>query len=424
MLAVVLIYQQVENSVLTPTIQGKAVKLSAFFIIISVALFGALLGVVGALIAVPVAATIQIVLGEVTKTYRAQVAAGKLDAERRPPARARVPDPIAPSAASDAMVDRGVVSAPAAVKKAGWGVIGMLAAAQFVMVLDTTVMNVSITQVVADLNTTVVGSADRDHDVHVGHGRLHADRRQDRRPLGRQAGVLDRWARVRGRVVDDGAVAEPGRAPDRLVADRGSRRGARDPRYRRSDRHDLSGQAARAGLRHPRRRQRRLDGGWADHRRLGDGEPLLALRLRRRDGRGVDLDAVPEADPGDGRPQEQARPRRRGALGRRTRRHRVRRPEVEPVGMDDCEGRRPGVAARPVADAVADRDRRRPAVAVRSPGGTGQGAGRRAAARPRPCRRSRACGRDSSCSGARRSSSRRPSSCCRSTCRRCSASTR
>ncbi len=42
-------------------------------------------------------------------------------------------------------------------KKAGWGVIGMLAAAQFIMVLDTTVMNVSITQVAEDLNTTVVG---------------------------------------------------------------------------------------------------------------------------------------------------------------------------------------------------------------------------------------------------------------------------
>ena len=40
---------------------------------------------------------------------------------------------------------------------AGWGVIGMLAAAQFIMVLDTTVMNVSISQVVEDLNTTVVG---------------------------------------------------------------------------------------------------------------------------------------------------------------------------------------------------------------------------------------------------------------------------
>ena len=79
MLAVVLIYQQVENSVLTPTIQRKAVSLSAFFIIVSVALFGALLGVVGALIAVPVAATIQIVLGEVTRTYRAGVASAKLE---------------------------------------------------------------------------------------------------------------------------------------------------------------------------------------------------------------------------------------------------------------------------------------------------------------------------------------------------------
>jgi len=41
--------------------------------------------------------------------------------------------------------------------KTGWGVITMLAAAQFVMVLDTTVMNVSISQIVEDLNTTVVG---------------------------------------------------------------------------------------------------------------------------------------------------------------------------------------------------------------------------------------------------------------------------
>jgi EmrB/QacA subfamily drug resistance transporter len=42
-------------------------------------------------------------------------------------------------------------------KKAGWGVIVMLSAAQFVMVLDTTVMNVSISQIVEDLNTTVLG---------------------------------------------------------------------------------------------------------------------------------------------------------------------------------------------------------------------------------------------------------------------------
>lgn len=48
---------------LAPKIQGKAVQLSAFFIIISVTLFGALLGVLGALTAVPLAATIQIFVG-------------------------------------------------------------------------------------------------------------------------------------------------------------------------------------------------------------------------------------------------------------------------------------------------------------------------------------------------------------------------
>src|SRR5262245_2621905 len=75
MLIVVLAYQQLENSVLTPKIQGKAVRLSAFFIIVAVSLFGALLGVLGALTAVPIAATIQIVIQELTKERRARMAA-------------------------------------------------------------------------------------------------------------------------------------------------------------------------------------------------------------------------------------------------------------------------------------------------------------------------------------------------------------
>ena len=43
------------------------------------------------------------------------------------------------------------------VTKTGWGVAGMLAAAQFIVVLDTTVMNVSISQILKDLNTAIVG---------------------------------------------------------------------------------------------------------------------------------------------------------------------------------------------------------------------------------------------------------------------------
>jgi predicted PurR-regulated permease PerM len=87
MLVVVLVYQQVENNLLTPKIQGKAVNLSGFFIIVAVTLFGALLGVLGALTAVPLAATIQIFVQELTKARRERVGLAK-DATRPPPAAA------------------------------------------------------------------------------------------------------------------------------------------------------------------------------------------------------------------------------------------------------------------------------------------------------------------------------------------------
>jgi predicted PurR-regulated permease PerM len=74
MVGVVLVYQQIENNTLSPTIYGKAVDLSAFFIITAVSLFGALLGVLGALVAVPLAAATQLVLREVTKARREYVA--------------------------------------------------------------------------------------------------------------------------------------------------------------------------------------------------------------------------------------------------------------------------------------------------------------------------------------------------------------
>ncbi|HXV02869.1 MAG TPA: AI-2E family transporter [Gaiellaceae bacterium] len=75
MLAVVLVYQQVENYVLQPTILGKAADVSGFLVIASVLVFGTLLGVVGAIIAVPIVASIQIVLRELTAKRREQMAA-------------------------------------------------------------------------------------------------------------------------------------------------------------------------------------------------------------------------------------------------------------------------------------------------------------------------------------------------------------
>jgi predicted PurR-regulated permease PerM len=74
MLGIVLVYQQIENYVLQPWILGRAADVSGFLVIVSVLVFGTLLGVVGAIIAVPIIASIQIVLREVTAKRRAAMA--------------------------------------------------------------------------------------------------------------------------------------------------------------------------------------------------------------------------------------------------------------------------------------------------------------------------------------------------------------
>jgi predicted PurR-regulated permease PerM len=86
MLVVLLVYQQLENNILTPKIQGKAVSLSGFFIIIAVTLFGALLGVLGALTAVPLAAIVQIFIQELTKERRDRVTTAKAALQAGDPA--------------------------------------------------------------------------------------------------------------------------------------------------------------------------------------------------------------------------------------------------------------------------------------------------------------------------------------------------
>jgi predicted PurR-regulated permease PerM len=74
MLVIVLVYQQVENYVLQPTILGKAADVSGFLVIASVLVFGTALGVIGAIIAVPIVASIQIVVRELTAARRERMA--------------------------------------------------------------------------------------------------------------------------------------------------------------------------------------------------------------------------------------------------------------------------------------------------------------------------------------------------------------
>jgi predicted PurR-regulated permease PerM len=80
-LIVIVVYQQVENYVLQPAIIGRAARISGFTVLASVLVFGALFGLVGAVIGVPLAAAIQIVVDELTEARRARIAAADASAE-------------------------------------------------------------------------------------------------------------------------------------------------------------------------------------------------------------------------------------------------------------------------------------------------------------------------------------------------------
>ena len=59
-----IVYQQVENSVIQPQIQRRATDVHPFLVLVAVLFGSTLLGVVGALVAVPAAGSIQIMLRE------------------------------------------------------------------------------------------------------------------------------------------------------------------------------------------------------------------------------------------------------------------------------------------------------------------------------------------------------------------------
>ena len=81
---VMLVYQQIENYILQPTIIGKAARVAGFTVLASVLVFGALFGLIGAIIAVPIAAGFQIVVDELTAPRRARIAAADAAEQHQP----------------------------------------------------------------------------------------------------------------------------------------------------------------------------------------------------------------------------------------------------------------------------------------------------------------------------------------------------
>jgi predicted PurR-regulated permease PerM len=89
-----IVYQQVENNVIQPRIQSKAVALEPFLVVVSVLFGSTLFGIMGALLAVPIAASIQIAVREYLR-YRG----GRFDDPGDDPRGEDEPEPEAPPSA-------------------------------------------------------------------------------------------------------------------------------------------------------------------------------------------------------------------------------------------------------------------------------------------------------------------------------------
>ena len=70
MLIFSLVYQQVENQIIQPIVMKRTVSVSPFIVLTSVQIGSSLLGVIGALLAIPFAGSIQIALREVLESLR------------------------------------------------------------------------------------------------------------------------------------------------------------------------------------------------------------------------------------------------------------------------------------------------------------------------------------------------------------------
>jgi predicted PurR-regulated permease PerM len=77
-------YQQIENTVIQPRIQSRTVNVQPIVVLIAVLFGSTLFGVLGALLAIPAAATIQITVREY-RTYRKLLRMDAIEEGREPP---------------------------------------------------------------------------------------------------------------------------------------------------------------------------------------------------------------------------------------------------------------------------------------------------------------------------------------------------
>jgi predicted PurR-regulated permease PerM len=86
MIVVLVVYQQTENHLVQPIVMKRSVAVSPLIVILSVLVGAALLGILGALLAIPVAGSIQIALRDIVEARRTRVAELYSMSGRTPPA--------------------------------------------------------------------------------------------------------------------------------------------------------------------------------------------------------------------------------------------------------------------------------------------------------------------------------------------------
>jgi predicted PurR-regulated permease PerM len=80
---IVNVYQQIENHILQPLVYGRTVQIPSLTVLIAVLCGGAALGLIGALLAIPIAATIQVVASELLEERAQRLNdVGKIEAAR------------------------------------------------------------------------------------------------------------------------------------------------------------------------------------------------------------------------------------------------------------------------------------------------------------------------------------------------------
>jgi hypothetical protein len=79
-----IVYQQIENNLLQPLIYRRTVAIHPLLVLVAVLIGGSQLGVLGALLAIPVAAGIQIVVKDWWRVRKLRIAVTGADSERPP----------------------------------------------------------------------------------------------------------------------------------------------------------------------------------------------------------------------------------------------------------------------------------------------------------------------------------------------------